>query len=118
MCHYPYELDVEAMQMATKYLIGTHDFSSFTDDKAECKDKIRTIFDVQIKESDGILEFRYHGDGFLQHMVRIMMGTLLEIGKGEKLPEDVKKILEQKERAAAGFMAPAKGLFLDSVDYD
>ena len=116
--HYPYELDFKAMQKAAVYLTGTHDFSSFTDDKMEEKDKVRTIFEIRIERHCGILEFIYHGDGFLQHMIRILTGTLLEIGKGEKKPEDINVILEKRERTAAGVMVPAKGLFLDSVDYD
>ena len=116
-CHYPENLDVALMKMAVGYLKGTHDFTSFTDDKTE-KDKIRTIYNIQIIEKNGILEFVYYGDGFLQHMVRILSGTLLEIGSGKMKPEELKYVLESKERAKAGFMAPAKGLFLEKVDYE
>ena len=116
-CHYPENLDVALMKMAVGYLKGTHDFTSFTDDKTE-KDKIRTIYNIQIIEKNGILEFVYSGDGFLQHMVRILSGTLLEIGSGKMKPEELKYVLESKERAKAGFMAPAKGLFLEKVDYE
>ena len=82
------------------------------------KDKVRTIYDIQITEKKGVLEFIYCGDGFLQHMVRILSGTLLEVGSGKMKPEDMINILEAKERAKSGFMAPAKGLFLEKVDYE
>ena len=116
-CHFPEELDMKAMRATVAYLMGTHDFTSFTDDKTN-KDKVRTIYDIQILEKNGVLEFIYQGDGFLQHMIRILTGTLLEVGSGKKKPEDMETILESKERAKAGFMAPAKGLFLEKVDYE
>ena len=115
-CQYPKKLDFDNMRKAAMYLCGTHDFSGFTDDKSE-KDKVRTISQIEITEEKGILCFTYDGDGFLQHMVRILTGTLLEVGSGEKASEDIPKILEAKERAQAGFMVPAKGLFLDKVEY-
>ncbi len=130
--HFPYELDLEAMRRAAESLLGTHDFSAFTDDKSTEKDKVRTIDEIQIQllrkpYMDGkgdfrsgkgrIFVFMYRGDGFLQHMVRILTGTLLEVGQGKKNPEEIEKILAKKERAAAGFMVPAKGLFLEKVDY-
>ncbi len=117
-CHFPYELDWNAMEIAKSYLVGTHDFSSFTDDKSLEKEKIRTIESISIEKRQGMLVFQYEGDGFLQHMVRILTGTLLEVGQGKKAPEDMKIILEKKERAAAGFMVPAKGLFLEEVYYE
>lgn len=115
--HFPQEVDVKAMEEASKYLIGTHDFSSFTDDKTVEKVKVRTIYEIKICESHGRIEFVYTGDGFLQHMVRILTGTLLEVGTGKRTPEEILWILEEKERAKAGFMVPAKGLFLENVDY-
>ena len=115
-CQYPKELCVEDMKMAARYLCGEHDFSSFTDDKTE-KDKVRNIYQITITKKNGILCFTYWGDGFLQHMIRILTGTLLEVGAGFRKPEDIELILKQKERAKAGFMVPAKGLFLDTVEY-
>lgn len=117
-CHFPEKLNVQMMERAAEYLIGTHDFSSFTDDKTEEKSKVRTIYDIQICCKKEQIEFVYRGDGFLQHMVRILTGTFLEIGSGKLQPNDIKLILAAKERAKAGFMAPAKGLFLEEVDYD
>ena len=115
-CHYPTELNETAMRQAAKFLCGTYDFTSFTDDKTE-KDKVRTIYEIDIAKEKGIFCFTYHGDGFLQHMIRILTGTLLEVGEGTKKPEEIIEILNQRERAKAGFMAPAKGLFLEEVEY-
>ncbi len=117
-CHYPEKLVLESMREASRYLIGTHDFSSFTDDKTEGKDRKRTIFQIEIQETDGVIRFSYYGDGFLQHMVRIVTGTLLEVGSGLRQPSDMAMILQKKERSYAGFMAPAKGLFLEKVEYE
>ena len=115
-CQYEEALDEAKMRQAMQCLCGTHDFSSFTDDKTE-KDKCRTIYKIDLVEQDGIFCFTYYGDGFLQHMIRILTGTLLEIGSGKKSPEELIGIMESKERAKAGFMAPAKGLFLEKVEY-
>lgn len=116
-CHYPNKMDLREIEKAAAYLTGTHDFSSFTDDKTEGKSKVRTIYEITLSEQDGMLEFTYYGDGFLQHMIRILTGTLLEVGSGAKKAEDMMVILAQNERSKAGFMAPAKGLFLEKVYY-
>lgn len=116
--HFPQEVNVGAMKEAAQYLIGTHDFSSFTDDRLVGKVKVRTIYEITLCESNGRIEVVYHGDGFMQHMVRILTGTLLEVGIGKRRPEEIMWVLEQKERAKAGFMVPAKGLFLENVDYE
>ena len=116
-CHHPEKLDMNAMQQAAEALLGQHDFSSFTDDKTK-KDKVRTIYDIRINEERGVFRFEYIGDGFLQHMVRILTGTLLEVGCGKRNADDIPRILEMKERASAGFMVPGKGLFLEKVFYD
>ncbi len=115
-CQYAEKLDLASMRQAAAQLCGTHDFTSFTDDKSE-KDKVRTISGIEITESKGIICFSYCGDGFLQHMVRILTGTLLEVGAGKKRAQDISEILKQQERAKAGFMVPAKGLFLEKVEY-
>ena len=115
--HFPKKVEKVLMEKAVKYLTGTNDFSCFTDDKSE-KDKVRTIHDIQIKETEGVFEFVYTGDGFLQHMIRILTGTLLEIGCGKRKPEEIRNMIASKERANAGFMTPGKGLFLEKVKYD
>lgn len=116
--HFPHQLNLTAMRNAAIYLTGKHDFSSFTDDKSMEKDKLRVIYEIRICEKDGQVSFWYRGNGFLQHMVRIITGTLLEVGRGDKSPDDVLMILREKERAKAGFLVPAKGLFLENVEYD
>lgn len=114
--HLPCVVDMDAMRRAAKCLIGTHDYSAFTDDKTG-RSKVRTIHDIQIRESHGSIEFEYYGDGFLMHMIRILTGTLLEVGMGQKRATDVSIILSEKKRENAGFLVPAKGLFLEKVDY-
>ena len=110
-------LDVEAMRQAAKYLTGTHDFKSFTSAKRGKKSTVRTITAIEIrKEGDKIL-LTYSGDGFLYHMVRILTGTLIEIGLGRKKPEDMERILRAKDRESAGYLVPAEGLTLISVQY-
>lgn len=116
-CHYPQRLDVEAMGRAIGHLVGTHDFTAFTDDKSE-KSKRRTIHKIDIHKEKHLLYLDFYGDGFLYHMVRILSGTLLQVGTGEKRPEDVPAILSGMDRQASGFLAPAKGLFLVEVEYE
>lgn len=116
-CHYPHDLDEDAMRQAISHLVGTHDFSAFTDDKSE-KSKTRTIYKIDLRRDNHLLYMDYYGDGFLYHMVRILSGTLLQIGVGEKPPLDVPKMLHSKDRQSSGFLAPAKGLFLVEVKYD
>ena len=115
-CHYPFKLDVDSMKEAAKRMMGTHDFSAFTDDKTE-KSKKRTIYDITMEEDGFMLRFSFYGNGFLYHMVRILTGTLLQIGAGEKCALDVKEMLDKKDRSLAGFLAPAKGLCLEEVYY-
>lgn len=115
--HYPYDLDVPAMQKAAGYLIGTHDFAGFTDKKDELS-TIRTIYDIIIEKQDSKIRVEYYGTGFLYHMVRILTGTLLEIGTGQKQPEEAEKALKAGNREYAGFLAPARGLFLKDVYYE
>lgn len=109
--------DIAAMKRAAALLVGEHDFRSFCDNKRMKKSTVRTITKIDIKEVDGILTLDFYGNGFLYHMVRILTGTLLEIGIGCLAPEDIPTILEQKNREAAGFTAPSQGLFLTEVFY-
>ena len=104
------------MKQAADLLIGTHDFGGFTDKKDE-KSTVRTIYGIDITETTGKVRCMFHGDGFMYHMVRILTGTLLEVGSKEKKPEDVAEILRTRDRAAAGFLAPAIGLCLKEVIY-
>lgn len=114
--HFAQELDVKLMKMAAEQLLGTHDFSAFCDKKEE-KSGVRTIQGIHILEEDHLLVIEYYGSGFLNHMVRILTGTLLEIGSGQKTIEEIQKALESGRRADAGFTAPARGLRLEEVYY-
>lgn len=111
-------LDLEAMQKAAEYLKGTHDFKTFCANKRMKKSTIRTITSIVIEKKEGIVSIRYTGNGFLYNMVRIMTGTLIEVGRGKRRPEEMQGILEALDRGAAGFTAPAQGLFLVEVIYN
>lgn len=115
--HFPVKLDLGAMRDAASCLIGTHEFAGYTDKKDEKSTK-RTIYDIMISGQGDRVNIRYEGTGFLYHMVRILTGTLLETGTHQRTPRSVKKVLESKDRADAGFLAPACGLFLREVRYD
>ncbi len=111
------DINLNAMLAAVDIIVGTHDFKSFTSLKSDNKSTVRTINYIDIVKNDDIIEIEVNGDGFLLNMVRIIVGTLLEVGKGQLKPSDVAKILEAKERAQAGPMAQAKGLCLKEVEY-
>lgn len=114
---YTTPLDVRAMRKASEYLIGCHDFMAFCGNKKMKKSTVRTVFSVIIEEKTDEIIISYTGDGFLQNMVRIMTGTLIEVGNGTKKIEDIPKILEGRNREAAGFTVPPEGLMLKQVDY-
>jgi tRNA pseudouridine38-40 synthase len=111
------KLDIEKMRECAAVLVGTHDFQSFTTLKSKTKSTVRTVNFISIEDNEGIIEIDVNGNGFLWNMVRIILGTLIEAGKGKLNPEDVKTILEAKKRADAGPMVPAKALFLKDVEY-
>lgn len=115
---YKIPLSVERMRQAAALLVGTHDFKSFCGNKKMKKSTVRTIYDIRIEELAQEIRIYYTGDGFLQNMVRILTGTLIEIGDGRREPEDILRILEALDRAVAGYTAPACGLTLFSVSYE
>ncbi len=115
--HTDEELNINEMRNASEILIGTHDFQSFTNLKSKTKSTIRTINYIHISEKDGMIEIEVNGNGFLLNMVRIIIGTLLEVSKGNLKPSDVEKILNEKKRSESGPIAQAKGLFLKNVQY-
>lgn len=117
-CHYPYPLNLDAMQAGADLLLGTHDFSSFCSAKTEVEDKVRTIQFIHFSMDRELLCLRFVGDGFLYNMVRILVGTLLEIGSGERKPEEIQTILAGSDRRLAGKTAPANGLYLWKVFYE
>lgn len=114
----PEELDKEAMQTGISYLEGKHDFKAFTAKKNTKKSTVRTIYEIKMEQVGEELVFTFYGDGFLYHMVRILVGTLLEIGQHRRKPESIIEALESGERVKAGFLAPAQGLALMQVFYD
>ena len=115
--HFPHFLDLHAMREAAGYLTGTHEYAGYTDKKGE-KSTRRTIYDIMISGQGSRLVIEYNGTGFLYHMVRILTGTLLETGTGQRLPGEAAAALRTKDRRQAGFLAPARGLFLREVRYD
>lgn len=114
--HYPEELDIEAMRAAVPYLVGVKNFISFTDDP-DCKDPVRKIINIKIVSNGEKVRITYYGTGFLYHMVRILTGTLLEIGTGKREAEKLPVVIAAEDRKLAGFLAPARGLFLRKVYY-
>jgi len=114
---YPYRLNLQAMEQASKFFLGKHDFTSFCAAKTEVVDKVRTIDSIDFVLDGDLLTIRFVGNGFLYNMVRILVGTLLEVGSGERKPADLVEILAGKDRRLAGKTAPAHGLYLWKVFY-
>ncbi len=110
--------DIGKMKAAAAYLIGEHDYKSFCGNSKMKKSTVRKIDSIDITENGSYIRFYFHGTGFLQNQVRIMTGTLLEIGFGKRSPESMQEILEKKDRKAAGFTAEPQGLCLMKVDYE
>ncbi len=115
---YRYPIDVEMCNRQCKDFIGTHDFSAFCAANSSVEDHVRTITDCGMVRNKERVTFFVEGDGFLYNMVRIMVGTVLEIAAGIKAPGCIPAIIQGKDRAAAGATAPAWGLYLDEVFYD
>lgn len=110
-------LDTEAMARAAARLTGTHDYRSFCSNKRYKKSTVRTVHVIDMERREAELDLVFRGDGFLYHMVRILTGTLVEVGLGRRLPEDMDGILAALDRTAAGRTAPAQGLILERVEY-
>ncbi len=109
-------LNLAEMQHAARQLEGTHDFSAFCANRNFKKSTIRTIFCLEVAQVGEEIRFRVTGNGFLHNMVRILVGTLIEVGRGERSAESIPELFGQK-REQAGFLAPAKGLCLEEVVY-
>ena len=112
-----YDPDVEKMRQAAAYLLGDNDFASFCGNPRMKKSTVRLVDHIAIERRKDRVVFTFHGTGFLQNMVRIMVGTLLEVGRGYWTPEQVRDILSAKDRKQAGPTAPPEGLCLMKVDY-
>ena len=113
-----YDMDIEKMRKAAEILVGTHDFKSFCSVNTQVKDTVRTIYNIEvIRENEDII-IRVYGNGFLYNMVRIIVGTLINVGTGLTEPEEVKEMLGAKDRQASGPTAPAMGLTLVKIEYE
>ena len=116
--HFTYhKMDVSQMQKAAEYFVGEHDFKSFCSPAATVESTVRTIYKCQVSKEGELITIEVQGNGFLYNVVRIRAGTLMEVGCGRMLPEQIPDILKQKDRNAAGPTAPAKGLCLVKYEY-
>ena len=116
-CFVSYVLDVDKMRRAASYLVGEHDFVSFCNVRTDVENTVRTITELEIITNGDEITIRITGNGFLYNMVRIIVGTLIRVGRGFYEPEKVKEILDAKDRKAAGVTAPAHGLMLMEIKY-
>lgn len=110
-------LNIDKMRAAAEYFIGTHDFKSFCSVDSQAENTVRMLEHVEVKQTDSCIIIRVAGRGFLYNMVRIMAGTLIEIGRGRMEPQEIPRILEAKDRNAAGPTAPACGLTLMKYEF-
>lgn len=115
--HLPARLDTDAMREAAASLVGRHDFAVFQSAHSSVTDTVRTVTRVDLHAAGDGLVIETHGDGFLRHMVRAMVGTLVDVGAGRRTPASIPALLRGRDRGQAGDTAPAQGLMLVSVDY-
>lgn len=116
--HIAKEIDIDKMRDASKEFIGTHDFTSFKGKRSVVKDSIRTIYKIDIVKNKDIIEISIIGKSFLKYMIRIIIGTLLEVGYGNLTREDIREIISSKDRTKAKKTAEPQGLYLMKVYYD
>lgn len=113
-----YELDIDKMRKGAAYLVGEHDFASFCNIKTDVESTVRTVKELEVLKNGDEITIRISGNGFLYNMVRIIVGTLIRVGRGFYEPEQVKEILEAKNRKAAGVTAPPHALMLMEIRYN
>ena len=117
--HIPIKLDVNKMKQAISYFEGEHDFKTFKSSGTSSKSSVRTIYKAElIEKENNKIWIELTGNGFLYNMVRIIVGTLVDVGLGKIEPEEIKKIIEEKDRAKAGKTLPPQGLYLVKVEYE
>lgn len=116
--HINYPLDMALMQLAANDLIGEHDFNAFRSSECQAPTSIREIFDIKLYQEKEYIYINVHGNAFLHHMVRNIVGVLLKVGSGKAPVTYARMVLESLDRKQGGITAPAQGLFLDHVDYD
>ncbi|MBQ7990646.1 MAG: tRNA pseudouridine(38-40) synthase TruA [Oscillospiraceae bacterium] len=114
---YPYRMDTDRIGKAASFLEGRHDFTSFCGSDGMKEDNFRTVEYIRISSTDGMISVKIAADGFLYNMVRIIIGTLIEVNEGRMSPEDMPALLESKDRKLAGVTAPSHGLYLNKVFY-
>ncbi|TCS81516.1 tRNA pseudouridine(38-40) synthase TruA [Tepidibacillus fermentans] len=115
--HLPYSLNISEMVEASHYFLGEHDFTSFSSARTEVKNKVRTIYQFDIWKEGKEIYFQITGNGFLYNMVRIIVGTIVEIGRGRMEKEQILRLFEEKDRTLSGLTAPPQGLVLWDVIY-
>ncbi|MBE5888756.1 MAG: tRNA pseudouridine(38-40) synthase TruA [Lachnospiraceae bacterium] len=115
---YHYDLDVDAMAKAASLLEGEHDFKSFCSVHAQVETTVRTIYSCTVAKDGDVIRIRVTGNGFLYNMVRIIAGTLIEVGAGKRKPEEIISMLEATDRCSAGPTAPAHGLTMIGIQYE
>lgn len=124
--YHPLPLRVEQMHAAAQYLVGTHDFTSFCSTKSEKTSHVRTIYEIECTDTSAHMDVSPHnarlqitisGNGFLYNMVRIIVGTLIQVGEGKREPHEIAEILKAKDRRKAGPTAPSSGLILWEIEY-
>lgn len=113
--HYPHLLDVRKMNEAAKYFVGKHDFAAFMASGSDIADTVRTVSECRAERNENIVKIYMSADGFLYNMVRITVGTLIEVSEGKIDPNDIEKIIRSKDRTLAGRTAPPEGLYLGKV---
>lgn len=118
MYHYHRELCIDKMREAAKWIEGTHHFKSFCSAKSEVEDTIRTVYTLEILKENQVVTIRVQGSGFLYNMVRIIAGTLIQVGNGTYAPQSIPSMIEAKDRTKAGPSAPAHGLRLIGIQYE
>jgi tRNA pseudouridine38-40 synthase len=111
-----YDLDFDKMVRESKSLIGTHDYKGFMSSGSQVKSTVRTIYDLRLEKNEDMIVLEIEGNGFLYNMVRIIVGTLVDIGRG-RISEPLSEVIESKDRGMSGHTAPACGLFLKKVFY-
>lgn len=117
--HFTYrKLKVEPMRKAAAYIVGEHDFKSFCSAGSQVKETVRTIYSADVEQEGDFIHIQVTGNGFLYNMVRILAGTLIEIGAGVRQPEEMEQIIAGCDRSLAGPTAPARGLRLVKIEYN
>ncbi len=112
------KLDCQKMQEGANFFCGTHDFTSFSNVNTNVKNKVRTIYSMQVLEDVDFIYINVIGKSFLYNMIRIIVGTLIEVGRGKVKPDQIKKIIDSKDRTQAGVTINPEGLYLMQIDYE